>query len=250
MRFGILVTYLFILSFVNPLHAKPIEPSNQPAALNAKAEISSDTNEEIKILRAELAATKAFHSSILDTVYWALGGTFVIAGLLLGFGWHANFKVYERDKIAMKAELDAGIALKLNEQDAGIAEKLKSIPELVANETKEIAKAQKKVYDAEFAELKSRLFAIELRYLKSMMETNPSDSMALTSALSVLRVCIDKATDEVPDIIHFMLKRIDKGGKLTATEITDVNQLLDKLPNHYNTLTEKLRAKLVASDIF
>ncbi|MEO7665843.1 MAG: hypothetical protein ABIU97_02290 [Dehalococcoidia bacterium] len=41
--------------------------------------------------------------------------------LLLGFGWFANFKVYERDKTQMKAELESAITHRLSESSIALA---------------------------------------------------------------------------------------------------------------------------------
>lgn len=207
-------------------------------------------SKEMALLRTQLADAKEFHESILETVYWALGGTFVLAGLLLGFGWLANFKVYERDKSAMKAELEAALTTRLGEIESSIRARLADLPDLVTAATRESVAQHEKTIKSSLATLSNKVFSIELRHLKDKMEANPSDSMALTDALDLLRLCVNKAPDELPEIMHFMLKTIDKGGKLTADEITRLNELLDSLPTHYRTLTEKLRVRLVASDIF
>lgn len=98
--------------------------------------------------------------------------------------------------------------------------------------------------------IEQRIFRLEFDHRKERMQANPSDNMALTDALGLLELCHKRAQDDVPDIMNFMLKKIDKGGKLTAHEITRVNAVIDLLPVHYKALTDKVRAKLVASDIF
>ena len=42
---------------------------------------------------------------LLNTVYCSLGTLANVTALLIGFGWFANFRVYERDKGAMRTEL-------------------------------------------------------------------------------------------------------------------------------------------------
>jgi len=210
----------------------------------------SDTkkqNQELLLAKAQLATMKEFNGAILSTVHWALGGTFVLVGLLVGFGWFANFKVYERDKLAMKVELEAVLATRLSEMDSTISGKVK---DLVTSETKKLVSQSYQKIENSLNSISQKLFELDRDQLKSKMKSNSSDSMALTDALSLLRICLKKSPDDVPEIIQFMLKAIDKGGMLTATEITDLNALLDLLPAHYRTLTEKLRTKLVASDIF
>src|SRR5690606_7152842 len=129
-------------------------------------------------------------------------------------------------------------------------EKASAIPDLVAVRTKEASEKAVKSTNDSVSALSRKVFSLEYRHLKTKMESNPSNNMALTDALRLLQLCLKKAPNEIPDIMHFMLKKIDLGGKLTATEITELNEALDLLPSHYSTLTEKLRAKLIASDIF
>jgi hypothetical protein len=246
------IFFLLVMSFA--LHAQAATtlatPQSKSQSTPATGGVKPTDSHELVLLRAQLEATKEFNGSILDTVYWALGGTFVLAGLLLGFGWLANFKVYERDKSAMKSELEAAVAVKIGELESAISARMAEVPSLLVTQTKESIAQSEKSIKGSLATLSRKIFDLEFRYLTGRMESNPSDNMALTDALGLFRLCVNKAPDEIPDIMHFMLKTIDQGGKLTATEITELNELLDSLPTHYRTLTEKLRAKLVASDIF
>lgn len=228
----------------------PAATASAPSVQESPKETKETRETEVAALRAQLELSRQFHESILDTVYWALGGTFVLVGLLLGFGWFANFKVYERDKAAMKAELEALLLKKFVELEGPINRSAGEIPTLVADEVaKANADAQKPMINS-VASLSRRITEIEIRHLKQKMQSNPSHNMALTDALGLLKLCEDKSPDDIPEILKFMMGKIDAGGKLTAGEITRLLSVLDKLPKHYSVLVEKLRAKLVASDIF
>jgi len=241
-----------LLAISMTVHAQAVKATTQPQSV-PNAQSTSETppeSKEVALLRSQLADAKDFHASILDTVYWALGGTFVLAGLLLGFGWLANFKVYQRDKSALKSELEAGLVTKLGEMDSSIESRLADLPNLVATATKEAVARSENTIKSSLSKLSDKMFRIELGHLKDNMEANPRPSLALTDALKLFGLCANKAPDELPDIMHFMLKKIGEGGKLTANEITRLNEFLDALPTHYRTLTDKLRSQLEASDIF
>ena len=60
---------------------------------------------EITLLRAQNEIIKSYQESILNTVYWALGGVFALAILLAGFGWWSNFKLNEIDKDRLRSEM-------------------------------------------------------------------------------------------------------------------------------------------------
>lgn len=80
-----------------------VQSASEPS-LSAKLEL------ENKVQAAQLSAVKEYHSSLLDTVYWALGTLATVTALLAGFGWFANFKLYEADKTRLKEELQRMIA--------------------------------------------------------------------------------------------------------------------------------------------
>lgn len=210
----------------------------------------SEAKQQVKLLEAQLQVTRDYQGSLLDTVYWALSGVFIVASLLLGFGWLVNFKIYERDKEALKAELENIARAKGAELDESIAKKMTSINANIDKQIKESIAELMKPHISSISAVERRVFQIEFEHLEEKMKVNPSNNMALTDALRLLELCNKRDHGKVPDIVHFMLKTIDKGGKLTATEITRVNAVLDLLPTHYQTLTEKLRTRLVASDIF
>src|SRR2546430_2545662 len=54
--------------------------------------------EELVVLKAQLEQMRFYDARLLATVYWALGGLAALTVGVIGFGWFANFKVYERDK--------------------------------------------------------------------------------------------------------------------------------------------------------
>lgn len=243
---------LFLIASAVHAQAADQQVGHDSSASSVKvADVLDQTSkQEVELLRAQLHYTRDFQDSLLSTVYWALGGTFVLAGLLLGFGWLANFKVYERDKAAMRSELEALLITRVSEITVEVGARLGQIPELIAEDVKKASANNERAVKAALEDVSNRVFALELRRLKEKMESNESDSMALTDALHLMELCSRKSPDELPNVMHFMLKKIDKGGKLTASEITRLNRVLDKLPAHYGTLNEKLRAKLIASDIF
>lgn len=61
----------------------------------------------MRVSQTQIATMKEYHSSLLDTVYWALGTVATVAVLLVGFGWFANFKFHEAEKQRLKEDLVA-----------------------------------------------------------------------------------------------------------------------------------------------
>lgn len=62
-----------------------------------------------KLVEAWMNMSGQFNDRLLATVYWALGVIGVVFAGLLGYSWFVNVKIYERDKLALQAELKAQI---------------------------------------------------------------------------------------------------------------------------------------------
>lgn len=219
-----------------------------------KAEVLSeelrDAKQQIKLLETQIELMKEYQGSLLDTVYWALGGVFLIVGLLLGFGWFSNFRIYERDKETLKADLELVVRSKGDELEKKTSSQFTKISAELASQNSENAKKIETAIKSSLTPLDARLFDLEFFRLHEKMTTNDSESMALTDALNLLGICVARSHHQAPEIIHFMLKKIDKGGKFTPGEITRLNMILDSLPSQYSSLREKLGARLVVADMF
>lgn len=77
---------------------------------------------EVTLLKEQNKLIREYQGSLLDTVYWALGGVFATTVLLAGFGWWSNFKLYEADKQRLQQDLTA----KINELEAKLALRLET----------------------------------------------------------------------------------------------------------------------------
>lgn len=110
------------------LHAAEKQSSNNKLPSSSalqKTTLETKLLQEVEILRDQNKLIHSFQTDILTTVYWALGGVFTTFAFLAGFGWWSNFKMYEADKkrmqddlIAKINELDAKLALRLQENRA------------------------------------------------------------------------------------------------------------------------------------
>jgi hypothetical protein len=64
---------------------------------------SSTGNEAV--LRAQLQTMKEYEQQLLTTVHWSLAGVFLLVVVVAGVNWFANYRLYERDRDALRESL-------------------------------------------------------------------------------------------------------------------------------------------------
>ncbi|SDU04168.1 hypothetical protein [Halopseudomonas salegens] len=236
-----------------------IVPSGVIAATDSASEVESvaatdassiDREREIELLRAQLEVRREHQTDLLQTVYWALGGVFFLVSLLVGFGWFGNFKVYERDKQSLKEEMDAAAKANAKELHDDIQKAYGELKEQIYQSVENKVEARFKEVDERIKRIGDRVLQLELARAKEEMRSNASDNMALTSALNLLGNYYKTVESEVPELLKFIIEKLDKGGKFTANEHTRMSEILDDLPPRYFTLTERVRKKMNDSEIF
>ena len=136
------------------------------AAGEAHSVVEATRQDEIKLLKAELQIVEGYQDKILSTVYWSLGTLAAIAVLLVGFGWFANFRVYERDKKALSQELHTSIVGELQRVEKtvtdGIETAKSTLPELVKREVQQRVQTIQTKIDSALASMASDISTLKL----------------------------------------------------------------------------------------
>lgn len=89
------------------------ESSSQAAPLppSVGAKVAESVQDvRVNSLQEQVQTLKDFTQHILATVYFALSAVIVVVIAMLGFSWYQNFRVYERDKEAMRQQLVAAMS--------------------------------------------------------------------------------------------------------------------------------------------
>ncbi|MEZ8943242.1 insecticidal delta-endotoxin Cry8Ea1 family protein [Vibrio sp. 10N.261.55.F4] len=84
-----------------------------PAVASEPASDLTIANEQIALLKQQVAMMKEHQESLLGTIHWTLGTVITVGIFLIGYNWFSNFKAYERDKEALKVELKSAVNVEL-----------------------------------------------------------------------------------------------------------------------------------------
>jgi hypothetical protein len=238
---------------------------------------------EINILKTQLADMQKYQSDILSTVHWALSSIITVFGLLIGFGWFANFRVYNRDRKNLEIELNNIIENHFKNNitylDVEIQKMNMQLNETIKNHQKntrtditeshsdlknklssEITEFKQKISHQlenekediinSLTKIKSDIFDLKEDILEHQMKTNPSKSMALTDALYLLRHLQSSSNNQdLSHVLSFIMEKLNEGGQLTAHELTDIQSILDNLPSEYKLFTQKLNQSLIEKEL-
>lgn len=215
------------------------------------------TNEQqVEILERQLATTETFLDEILNTVYWSLGILVTLAVLLVGFGWFSNFKVYERDKKALKSELLGLIEQNFKEIQTEIEKKSAGLSNEISNKIKEFRseiqehaeqalEGEIETLNKKISRLKSSIGYLKDRNTELKLDIEKADRRywelkgVKANELSSYRRTLDLAVEvnnerEISSSLKGIRELLNEGLTFYHTFEPDVLDTLDNLPSKYS----------------
>ena len=198
-------------------------------------------------LRAQLEVIRSFDASLLSTVYWSLGTLAVIVAVLIGLGWFANFRVYQRDLEGIRRELEALVAKSVAELKGTLESSMK---DLVRTARKELEQN----LSTRIGSLANDLVLLKCEFFRFTFDTrvaNKDYSMAATAALRMLQTALELKVDTFTNIaLTGLVDSIDNGGTLTLAELRIATDLLALVPGSYAILRDRAKAALTKAKTF
>jgi hypothetical protein len=230
--------------------------------------------EEVKLLKNEIRILQSFQDNLLSTVYWSLGTLVTVAALLVGFGWLANFRIYERDKAELGLELEnekkersreiENFRNELDRTKSQIPIDLKSlvaieigklenaIPELIAKSNNELISKLEESAFINYSVLGNKvdrlsLAILELEYQKWIDAKVYKN--ALTTATSILSKQVELKTQwgialALDYIKKCLLSIIGERGKLFPSDISSLVKQLDQLSTEHGIIIGSIKEAL------
>jgi len=202
---------------------------------------------------------RQYDQRLLNTVYWSLGVLATVAVFLVGFGWFANFRQYERDKTALRQELRTFIQEEFSriqgvlqvDMDKRHEAVSKSVRALVSEASDAIRRELMAKTENLGRELKHVIYRIKgqeamLQEEKGVL-TNAlrCHSEMIVAALELDPFWVSKALDEM----HRVLKSISQQpGKIRpdAEQIRQISEILNKIPPEHSVVLSSVRDLLAA----
>lgn len=257
---------LLLLAFLLLIGSAQAQGLSQPAsAPTASATRAAHYDFEVaalrqqnKLLEVQLASAKDFQGAVLDTIYWALGGVFLALSLVFGFSWFTNFKLYDRDKQALHADLQSRLDVGIKELGTEYSKTSQAVDRRVDEKFEEWKRSAE--YQAELLTkqvqassqvnvnaLERSLAGLQREVLRISIRTESDPAVRVSLARRQLYHSLEAAPHEVPEAIAAILRSLDEGVRLTPQDVSAMNGLLEKVPQEHMAFATKLRERLVVA---
>lgn len=216
-------------SAVAPSREAP--PTVGATSESTAAPVNTVSREELELLKQQNSDLKGFQSDLLLTVWSTLAAVFVLTAALVGFGWFANFKMYERDKELLRRDLGS----------------------VVASSEERLQKAQESSLTNHEARIARNLDALEweIKILDAEMQLKTgSPNVCVTLGLQALEMAIDTKTEwRIKTSLSQLEEAIDAGGEFYDREVVEAFGLLARVPAALSAQAEALAPKIKAAKI-
>lgn len=203
---------------------------------------------EVVVLRAQLELAEKYQDRIIATVYWSLGTLCAIFLALIGFGWLANFKIYDRDRAALSKEMTEAVSLQLSnstklmmadfeiwKQDA-----VDSLESAIANSNKNLSKENLRLRRyAEQLEISISRLQAEL-WISKKMHGNAFSALIRAAEIAQQH----GNSGEVAHSLDVMEKTIREMNGMFSSDLNRLSNFLDGLENAESTHANRLRSIL------
>jgi len=231
---GVVVVLSFLLAIIV---AEPVSAFSQAGFITPTPRAVSDPVQE-ELLKQEVALLQKQNQQLLDTLYWSLGISFAIVLSAIGAVLYFNFRFSEREKQQMQEALVREIERNVSKYEEKSREDLK---EFVQREVRrQVGRLQRGLED-----LQSQILFMEYS-LKEMEAEKWSEKGVkgneFTAYLEMLEIAlktdweygITNALDGLTNVVS------EEIGFLDAKDISDLHELLSRLPKRYQGVADRL----------
>jgi hypothetical protein len=235
-----------------------VVPAPAPSANTAASVDTTGSATEIAVLQARLAEYERAENRLLDTVLWTLGVALTIVVALVGFSWFANFRLLEREKTSLRAELRAVMESEIGDKARALSDKQ---TEAMAQFTKQANELQGKMQkmaeagaatalenaDARISQIADEL--LEIRYeiidftLLKWKNITPVPSNAFNTAVEWIAFAKEHDHWSLSDALDAAKKALDAGAMPEANNLANLHTATSGLGDEHKDVVAALRAQ-------
>lgn len=227
------------------------------SALPASSSASSETSQELQVIKAQIQTTKDYQEQFLSVVEWSLSAVLAMALGLAAFNWYTSKITYERDIQSLHQEnksLHAELTALLKTETEAAA---KLLNDQMSNRQAEIQAAIETLLDQKLSKhasaldnLKYELLDLKFQHIKGEAKraiTEKQFGWAIYKYCDLLDVTIEKGSYyyEIGDALDAMGEILDKPEtKLSSDYVTKAVETLKRLPQRYQAAAQNLIPKI------
>jgi len=168
-----------------------------------------------------------------------------------GAGWFANFRLYERDKNALREELTSYIKTEMSQESSNIHNTFKTLKTELDESAIAAAKKASAAQESKIKKLHHDILTLKLDVLhqeaKSFRQQELHGS-ELTAWKKMFSLALEIGWDfKITNCLEGMVSAMKAGGKATSSEVTEIFTMLDQLPKEYILLSDRVRSLLSTS---
>lgn len=236
------------------------EGSSVPVAHQSQQEVHPGETSTNMLVADWIALSGQFNDRLVTTVYWTLGALGTVLVAIVGLNWFANYRIYERDKLALTSMLNAEVSQQISALRAEISALHKKHSEEIEKAASNAAAKQIEPLTTQVKSDRSALkvFRDQIKTLELTVEMQaeaeqvrhwtaknvPANvayshvrlaEVALKLGHNYYSYAIDDALEEI--------ERLVMAGARGRFE-TDLVALLEKLPSQYGPQRQRILSKL------
>jgi len=228
-----------VLAFIASVWTSSLGAQVSPQPPSASAQAKPDPVQEAKLqaLQTEVQIFKDFTQHILTTVYFSLGTIVVVLIAMVGFGWYQNFRVYERDKEAMRQAL-------LNALNEQVSEKARELDKKATERFLAFDSKMATALEHSLQRLSDLHLALETSIFRATHteKTPRTDFMVL---FQQVHQAIGKVSPGVLDhALSVMLDHVETAPRIDPATRTSLLTLANQLPAGSTPFPERIREVL------
>ena len=204
--------------------------------------------DEKEFLRGQLAEMRDYDQRLLATVYWSLGGVFLVIVVIAGLNWFANYRIYERERESLRNEINLQVRIlqsELEQRFLKLSESLVAAGQKQNDELRHQLVIQvRKSIEAENQRLHDEINSLQRRLTSALYEETAFRAAyydSLNDGYHAFEAWVDHlehmksrglASDgsRVADVLHKLMRIVEKGHTFSYRFQARLTGLLEDAP--------------------